>query len=398
MTGCAPASVQFFNQSSQNAQSYSWLFPGGTPETSGEKNPTVTYSQPGTYAATLIVSNAIGSDTFAVNAAVVVSAPPTVNFTTDVTDLTVQFVNTSMGATGGFLWNFGDGNTSTELSPKHTYAHEGIFTVTLIASNDCGETTVTQTVSTGAFPTAAFKATFSGGCAPITVQFINQSTGTDLDEFEWHFEGGTPSVSYEQNPVITFHSAGTFDVTLTVGNALGIHTTTMEDFVAVQAQPEAQFSFDAAELTVKFTNNSTGGDYTYWNFGDGTVSTEKSPTHTYVTPGVYSVMLTVANGACGSALAKEVHAFLTTGSSETVELQGVNVYPNPVVSELFISLEYLPGKNAVARLWSPDGRLLQSIPVTAKLTQLPVEALSSGMYWLEIREEQQHAWRKVVKM
>lgn len=76
---------------------------------------------------------------------IIVVGPPVASFSFTADTTTVVFTNTSQVSTG-FIWNFGDGATSTEANPTHTYAAPGNYTVTLTAENDCGQTTAVQTV------------------------------------------------------------------------------------------------------------------------------------------------------------------------------------------------------------------------------------------------------------
>lgn len=103
---------------------YNWSFPGGLPAISSQANPTVIYQTPGAYSATLTVTNAVGSNTITKTNYVVVSTTPTVGFGSAVNGLTVNFTNTSTGASS-YLWEFGDGSTSAVTNPVHTYAQGG---------------------------------------------------------------------------------------------------------------------------------------------------------------------------------------------------------------------------------------------------------------------------------
>ncbi len=80
---------------------------------------------------------------------------PQVGFTAEINGLTVTFTNTSNFATS-YSWDFGDGNTSTEENPTHTYAGAGIYTVVLTATNNAGSSTAQQelTVTAGAMTEA----------------------------------------------------------------------------------------------------------------------------------------------------------------------------------------------------------------------------------------------------
>ena len=177
--GCAPFTVMFSNESTGNASSYEWMFPGGDPTTSTDEDPTVVYNTPGSYDVTLIAFNNAGSDTITLTDYITVNASAVPNFTSSTNGLTVAFTNTSSNATS-YNWDFGDNSSSTETDPTHTYADDGTYTVTLIATNDCSSDTTSQTVVIVTAPTAAFSADVTSGCAPLTVNFSASYIGSGL--------------------------------------------------------------------------------------------------------------------------------------------------------------------------------------------------------------------------
>jgi PKD repeat protein len=307
-SGCAPLTVNFSNQSSANATSFNWSFPGGSPSSSTAPNPTVTYNAPGTYNVTLIVSNAAGADTITQTNYVTANGAPTAGFTVTTNVFVANFTNTTTGATS-YSWNFGDGNTSTQTNPTHTYAEDGTYTVTLTATNACGSNTYTQTVVITSLPTPAFSANSTTGCAPFTVNFIDQSSD-NTTSWEWSFPGGTPSSSTQQNPTVTYNTPGTYSVTLTVSNALGSNTTTQTNYITVNTVPSASFTNSVNGTTATFTNTSTGATSYTWNFGDGNTSTQANPSHTYAGDGTYTVTLTATNG-CGSTTSTKTVVVVT---------------------------------------------------------------------------------------
>jgi PGF-pre-PGF domain-containing protein len=147
-SGYAPLSVQF-TDNSQNATKWNWIFGDGN--TSKEKNPVHIYSAVGTYIVNLTASNTnvIGSKsaTIAVSKK---SVLPVVNFSNNLSEgyapINIQFTDLSTNATS-WNWDFGDGTTSNEQSPAHTYPSEGTFTVSLIASNADGNASHTATIT-----------------------------------------------------------------------------------------------------------------------------------------------------------------------------------------------------------------------------------------------------------
>jgi PKD repeat protein len=172
-------------------------------------------------------------------------AQPNANFSGSPTSgpapLTVQFTNLSMGA-NSYTWLFGDGATSNDINPTHTYMSNGSYTVTLTALNTVTFESDTEiktdyiTVSPPVPPTADFVATPTSGMVPLTVLFTDVSTsgsGT-INHWSWDFGDGTPGNSFPQNPVHTYDSVGTYTVTLTVTDDLGLsNSETKTDYISV---------------------------------------------------------------------------------------------------------------------------------------------------------------------
>lgn len=132
-----------FNNTSANSTAQDWSFTGGSPATSSDVSPVVTYSSPGTYTVRLTASNALGSAT--VEQTIEVIAAPVSGFSQTAFGAVVDFTTTGSG--GSVTWNFGDGNTSTDLNPRHTYTSSGTYTVTQTVSGPCGTSTSTSTVT-----------------------------------------------------------------------------------------------------------------------------------------------------------------------------------------------------------------------------------------------------------
>ena len=292
--GCLPLTVNFTNESSENATTFEWTFEGGDPATSMDENPTVTWNTAGTYEVTLVASNGVGASTTTMT--IIVNDVPTADFSSASNGATVDFTNNSSGATS-YSWDFGDGNGSSDENPSHTYNEDGTYEVVLTATNDCGSTTTTQTVTVVTPPLADFSADVTEGCVPLVVQFTNESS-ENATMFEWTFEGGDPAVSNEEDPKVTFNQPGTYEVVLVASNAAGASTTTMT--IVVNDVPTADFTYQLAGLSIVTTNNSQDGDTYLWEFGDGNTSDQFEPTHTYGAPGNYNVILTVTN-ECGTA-------------------------------------------------------------------------------------------------
>ncbi len=299
--GCFPLTVQFTDESI-NAETWEWSFPGGSPSTSSEQNPEVTYSTPGNYSVSLEVSNSAGSTILTIVEYILVEDIPQPSFTKSVTGSVVIFTNTSIGGTS-FEWDFGDNTTSNEENPMHVYSQDGQYTATLTVTNSCGSVSTSQNVTIVTPPNASFSADVTAGCAPFTVQFNDQSTANTVS-WLWSFPGGTPSSSTEENPVVVYNTAGTYDVTLTVSNSAGSDESTELSYIIVNDIPTADFSTDINGITATFSNNSTNGSTYAWDFGDNETSNSDNPEHQYQGVGDYEVQLIVTN-ECGSDTIKQ---------------------------------------------------------------------------------------------
>ena len=148
--GTAPLSVQFIDHStSEHTTINSWFWDFGDGHTTTEPYPVHEYTTPGTYDVSLTVSDGIISDTKTKTGCVTVhEAVPVAAFSTLLTSgfapFQTVFKNETTGRVDTYSWDFGDGNTSTELNPQHTYQDTGKYTVQLIAENTGGADTLTR--------------------------------------------------------------------------------------------------------------------------------------------------------------------------------------------------------------------------------------------------------------
>jgi len=297
--GCAPLVVSYDDQSTNNPTSWSWTFEGGTPSTSSNPNPTITYNSPGTFNVSLTVSNSQGSDNLTINNFITVGEAPVADFTYTINELEVDFQNESSNATS-YVWNFGDGGTSTQINPIHEYDEDGVYIVTLTASNECGSDVFVQEIEIITLPVAFFSSDITEGCDPMEVEFFNLSSPNALF-FNWSFPGGSPPTSNSFEPTIVYETPGTFNVTLTVSNEAGDDVQTITNYITVNPQPAAEFSFTTNGLQAIFNSTGSVGTSYLWNFGDGQNSSVPNPIHVYSVAGTYAVSLTVSN-ECGNEI------------------------------------------------------------------------------------------------
>lgn len=389
-SGCPGVSVQFTDQSTGDISTRQWSFPGGTPSSSTAKNPLITYPNSGAFSVTLKVTGASGQDQEVKSAYININTAPVANynFTPGSLQNSVVFQSTSTNATG-FLWDFGDGTSSTQPNPTHTYAQEGTYKVKLTVNNNCGSNSIVKDVVVASLPVANFNATPTSGCAPLEVQFNNLSSA-NVKKWEWTFNGGSPATSTLPNPKVTFAQTGNYTVSLKVSNDQGEHSIRKENYInAAGTTPTAQFSYsnNTGQLTVTFTNTSINATSYEWDFGDGTSSTVKSPVHTYTQNGTYVVSLT-ARSNCGSHI-----------STQTIVLNGqlpvADFSANPLkgCAPLAVQFTDQSAGNPKTWFWEFDG----GTPSTSSEKNPLIVFANEGIFSVKLKVDNGNGQHQVVK-
>jgi PKD repeat protein len=292
--------IYFSNTSTGTFTEVLWDFGDGT--TSTEYNPVHSFPGVGEYDVCLSISNPEFpecDDTFC-QQVVVDSIPCAASFTFDATDLTVSFTNTSNGGDPLYFWFFGDGNSSTDPNPVHTYEDPGYYEVCLTVldigtgfcySFQCENIVVGDPVCNAEF--GFFQNSL------LTVSFFDQSN-YPVENYFWDFGDGTTGTG--PNPTHEYEALGTYTVCMTIENdSLGCNDTYCMDITLDFLDCDAAFDFEIEDFTVDFVNQSSGSDLLYfWDFGDGAISDLENPTHTYSESGIYDVtfMVTSGDGSC----------------------------------------------------------------------------------------------------
>lgn len=338
VTPTNPLRIEFNNLSVplSNTDSIRWTFGDGS--SSNAVNPVHTYNTPGTYTVCLRVKKATPAGAAPcvreICKTIVVQAPCNIvpNFTWTVSQnnpLRIEFQNTStnIAATDSIRWTFGDGASSNQLNPVHTYANAGTYTVCLKITRHIPGTTLScvreicKTIVVTAPPACNLVVNFTShpdSLNPLRIKFTNTSTPVvATDSLFWTFGDGSslrgvqgnPAVA---NPVHTYANAGNYNVCLTIKkhpntvSAPCIRSSCRTIAIVVPCNLVANFTSQADPtnpLRVKFTNTSMPvhpTDSLRWTFGDGTslsgVQSDPNvanPIHTYANAGAYTVCLRV---------------------------------------------------------------------------------------------------------
>jgi len=311
--GCGPLSLTVVNTSnSLTAATFKWDFGNGV--TSNLTTPPTVIYQPDpagkdiTYTITLETTTSCGVLTK--TSTVLVKAQPISVFSPDKTTgcspFTATFSNTSPGNYTSFTYDFGDGTTLTttdKSSVTHTYTTIAVkdYTVKMIAKNDCGvsESQYSIRVSpNNIVPELVVNSTELKGCAPLTVNFFNNTKGAST--FYYDFGDGSSALTSTAPEMIahTFSKPGSYLVTLYASNDCSNAYTT--ETILVLEQPTVGFTSDktigCSGTIIKFKNNSRNAVTYLWDFGDGTTSTEFEPQHTFTGNAMnYTVSLKATN-------------------------------------------------------------------------------------------------------
>jgi subtilisin family serine protease/PKD repeat protein len=177
-------------------------------------------------------------------------------------------------------------------------------------------------VSCSTDPVPDFTVSAQSICAGQQLTFTDQSTGT-ITSRSWSFPGGSPSTSTAANPVVTYNTAGTYSVTLTVN---GSFTETKTNYITVNAAPSVNISGNSSFCTggsTVLTANASAGSGTIttyqWRRNGTNVGTNAS-SFTANQAGTYSVVVTNSNG-CSTTSA---NFSVTVNSAPTVSISGSN--------------------------------------------------------------------------
>ncbi len=288
--------------------------------------------------------------------------------------LTVIFTNVSSGQFDETLWTFGDGAMVTNRDADHVFNEAGVYLVTLLVSGKKAHALATNTITVQEKAKASFIVSPNSGHAPLTVTLINQSTGDGL-KWEWDFGNGNKSAERDP-PTQIYPTQGNSTILLTAigpdpgGGATNISTASQQ--VNVTAPSRAEFTANPtsgeAPLTVKFSDQSVGNPTSWlWQFGDGTSSSEKNPTHIYRDVRTYGVTLRVSGQGGEASIAKNALIFAK---------QPMRVVPNVINKSLADARKIILGRQLAVGKLNPVPFIVRMNKVVSQVpapnTQVPV--------------------------
>ena len=206
-----------------------------------------------------------------------------------------------------YYWYFGDGagDTTTTPTSSHVYTNIGLYHVMLVtidsATCNISDTSYRFVRAGNNKANLDFAAQKLAPCTNLGYNFVNLSTPTygsfGPDIFTWDFGDNTPLVTQGLTPPImhTYASAGTYNVVLSINDTTYCNSPA-DTIKKVRISPQVTALFSTppqgcVPYNAVFENNSLGGLNFFWDFGDGTTSTDEYPTHLYSNIGTYTIKL-----------------------------------------------------------------------------------------------------------
>ncbi len=324
------------NSYSQDGNIVRWYWNFGDGSASTEGNPAHLYTQSGKYGVSLTTTTSFGCSSPYQDTVEIYERPVAGIQTANVCEgMPVQFINTSVNNTGtsvSYLWDLGNGFTSADSSITYLFPQPGTYDITLTSTSDAG-CSDTQLHRLSVYPNPEVLFAANEACENANLAFLNQSgiqTGS-IQSYQWDFGDG--SSGSNRNPIHNYSTAGTYQVSLTAVSDQGCVNNRIAQ-VIIHPQPHVQFSGSyqgCAPLNANFLNTSviSSGNISgwLWNFGDGNISTEEHPVHTYTLGGSWNISLTVVSDQGCQA------TYTAPASVRTYPQPDADFTANPLVSD-----------------------------------------------------------------
>lgn len=377
---------------SKHGTYHGWVFGDGS--ISSEFNPIHTYSAPGTYKVGLFISNDCTGLKYLSKDIVVDcngTIDPKIEFTKTERVLTV--INTSDNAAFA-TWDFGDGQTSSSLSPVHEYATAGTYEVCVTMEDACHVAkytvcnSITITCSTTIIPSIEYSQNDK------VVSFTN--TSANVTRVLWNFGDGETSAAF--SPTHEYNETGNYSACVILSNDACLQETEICKDISLTCSQSIvpQLAIDQNNFEISVSNTSLFAENAVWDFGDGQSSTEFSPTHEFQQLGSYNICVTLSN-SCDEVIHCEEIQIILTGLPEP-NSSGISVYPNPV-SEFLVVWVNKPRAVKLIELLDNTGKSVLKVS-SEKITsenKISTSMLPSGVYFIKVFFEQSATVMKVAK-
>ncbi len=424
-TAC-PGTEIFINGPNGMA-SYIWNYGDGTPlDTTAANEVTHSFSGAGMFNVSVAITNYCGKDT---TLSTMINIDNNVPFS-GMIDLNV---NPSPACPGSniyfeawssdaktFLWNFGDGDSSTFESAGHSYPTVGSYNATLTMTNQCGNDTVISfvvDVNNNVIPNPSdygYGVAVDTACSGDSILFYIQPAGSGT--YLWNFGDGTSTTtsylftdggfSIDIAPHV-YATNGTFKVLFTLTNQCNKSFTdsfmvTIGGNVPVDGDFWSNGGMICQGDSVKF--NALGGANYIWNYGDGspadtTFGTITDAFHAYLYSGDYPVSVKITNSCGNNAIYSDT---VTIDSCAVGIIQNsitnldFDVFPNPNSGEFTVKFTHEPSK-AGLEVYNLLGEKVFNSPLLTNKNNFDLSMLGNGIYLIKISEGNNFRFKKIIK-
>ena len=324
-----PAQISIFNFSKGNVDTFYWDFgDGNLVNTASNSTQTHTYPNEGHFMVKLKTVNECNTSRDSM--VVTVLEVPHVSFTLSdsiTCDSFISIANTTTNSlqTGyiSYLWDFGDGTTSTTVNPgvrgflKNKTGKDSVYIIKLTAASLCDTITIVDSIKFRTIPYANFAPAKQFGCSPLVLKINNQSLGVDsnvnlaINYFVWEWGDSTQrDTTYNRSTFTHTYFTGktdTFTIRMWAYNDCGVdseqhdvivYPNTIAPFVSINPAN----GMGCNPLTVNFTNNTTGANTFFWNFDSINTSNSRDVAWTFTTADSFSVAMTSSNGCSDTTI------------------------------------------------------------------------------------------------
>lgn len=324
---CQDSLMTFTNQSTVvggTLAKWTWNFGDNTTATVANGNPlTHAFNNPGNYTIGLLVETTFGCKSTVYELPLTVHPKPVVDFSLPgnvcLPAGAATFGSLSTIADGSqnlftYLWDFGGGQTGTGSTPVYHFTGVGPYDVKLMvtSNNQCVGSRIKTVNTIYPQPKADFEVS-TEVCLAAPIQFIDKSDGKGSAVTQWRWDFGNTQTAGQQNNTVTYATADTFEVKLSVVTDKGCISDIATKQAIVHPLPVAAFTFAAPTCegaAVSFTDASVANAGTLvkwkWSFGNGNTSTVQNPVNTYAAANAYTPGLVVESSkGCVSQLTSQ---------------------------------------------------------------------------------------------
>jgi gliding motility-associated-like protein len=302
-----------FSDTTTGAVKWQWNFDWYSSNTGSTlKAPSYTYTADRNYLVTLTVANADGCNSTVSKYLNIYK--PDVNISlisgnsSGCIGLKNVFTANSSDPVNSYSWNFGDGTTSSEAQPAHTFNKAGIYNVTLAYTTKGGcKGTVSYGVSVYKKPTAAFTASSGTVTCGNTPVILSDMSNGPVTQWQWDFGDFSYNYTNSPTPLHQYDKDGTYSIRFIATNGTCSDTISKENYITVlPGFPKISGFSNTCEGTrgeVNFSQASRQATSWTWDFGDGSAPVKLTTDQpgikqTYTKTGTYKTVLTITNGSC----------------------------------------------------------------------------------------------------